>query len=402
VEKTPATENLPYSGVKVIVLANLIAGPFIGTLMADYGADVVQVEQPGIGDPLRGLAWKHPKSSDSIWWKIAARGRTSVALDLHDVDAQDAVRGLAAEADVVIDAYRPGVLERWGLGWETLHELNPRLVMCRISGFGQTGPYRERPGFGTLGEAMSGFAAINGWPDLPPTLPPFALGDGVAALTGAFATGMALFERERSGLGQMIDISLVEPLMFLLGPQLAVSHLLGVNQGRTGNSTPFSAPRGAYQCSDGGWIALSGSTPQITRRLFETIGHPEFCEDPRFTTNELRCANAGVLDKAISAWTAQRTADEALKELSANQVAVSAILDAGGILADPHFRERESYVFVDDDELGAVPMPNVIARLSRTPGQIRHTGQPLPEEGDAIPEIRDRWLGTQRVPERSR
>jgi crotonobetainyl-CoA:carnitine CoA-transferase CaiB-like acyl-CoA transferase len=382
----------PLTSLKVLDLGVILAGPLCATFLGDLGADVVKVERPDSGDSMRGIGWKHPDAKDSIWWKIVGRNKRSVTMNLREEDGQEGLRRLAAGADVLIDGFRPGVMERWGCGWEELHQLNPKLVMCRVSGFGQTGPGKSRPGFGTLAEAMSGLAAVTGWPDTPPTLPAFGLADSIAGLTSAMATLAAIHERETvSGEGQMVDVALTEPLMALLGPQLPTWELLGIQQQRTGNRAPFVAPRGAYECSDGKWLALSGSTQETAARIFRAIGHPEFLEDPRFATNQDRLQNADALDEAIGAWTKQLPREQAIAALSSGEVAVAAVYDSADILADEHFQARESFTRIDDDELGKVVMPNIIARHSRTPGKIRHTGPSLDQDGHELESIIAAW-----------
>jgi crotonobetainyl-CoA:carnitine CoA-transferase CaiB-like acyl-CoA transferase len=389
---SPALHPGPLAGMRVIDLSNIIAGPMAATYLSDFGADVIKVERPDTGDSLRGFGHLAEGAKDRIWWKLAARNKQSLALDLHEAEAQETVRSLARHADVVIDGYRPGVLEGWNLGWEQLHAINERLIMCRVTGFGQTGPYRDRPGFGTLAEALSGFTMINGWPTTPPTLPPFGLADGVASIAISYAVASALYERERSGLGQMIDLALVEPFMSLLGAQLPDWEKLGIELKRTGNRAPWgAAPRGVYECADGGYLALSGATPSTVRRLFTAIGREDLNDDPRLQSNTDRQKHHELLDDAILAWTIRHPLDEALKILADLEVSACPIYDAQGVLSDVHFQERQSFVYVDDPELGPLPMPNVLARFSRTPGKIRHTGPPLNNAGEHLEEIRRRW-----------
>ena len=297
--KTP----LALEGVRVVDAASLFAGPVICTMLGDHGADVIKVEHPS-GDNLRKLGWE--KDGVSLWWALIGRNKRSVTLKLSDPEGAEAMKKLLATADVFVENFRTGTLERWGLGPDVLHEINPGLVIVRTTGFGQTGPYATRPGFGTLAESISGYAHINGFPDGPPTLPPFALGDGVAALTGAFAAMMALRWRENGGSGQVIDLSIYEPLFWILGPQASVYDQLGIVHNRTGNRAPFTAPRNAYLSKDGRWLGLSGSSQSIAERVMRLVGKPEMVDEPWFQNHAGRLEHQDELDEAIAAWIAER------------------------------------------------------------------------------------------------
>ena len=293
----------PLEGIKVVDAASLFAGPVIGSFLADYGADVVKVEHP-TGDNLRGLGWE--KDGVSLWWAFVGRNKRSVTLSLSKPEGQELMRRLLADRDVLIENFRPGTMEKWGLGPDVLHEINPGLVIVRVTGFGQTGPYRNQPGFGTLAESISGYAYINGFPDKPPALPPFALGDGVAALTGVASVMMALWWREHgnhgkggAGKGQVIDLSIYEPLFWLLGPQSLVYDQLGLVQERTGNAAPFTAPRNAYETSDGKWLGLSASAQSIAERVMHIIGRPALADEPWFRDHTGRLEHADELDALI-------------------------------------------------------------------------------------------------------
>ena len=365
---------LPLDGIRVVDAASLFAGPVIATMLGDFGADVIKVEHPA-GDNLRKLGWE--KDGVSLWWALIARNKRSVTLKLSDPQGAEAMKRLLATADVFIENFRTGTLEKWGLGWDVLHELNPGLVMVRTTGFGQTGPYARRPGFGTLAESMSGYAHINGFPDGPPTLPPFALGDGVAALTGAFAAMSALWWREHGGTGQAIDLSIYEPLFWILGPQASVYDQLGIVQNRTGNRAPFTAPRNAYQSKDGRWLGLSGSSQSIAERVMRLVGRPELVDEPWFADHEGRLAHQDELDDAISAWIAERDSDEVIRAFEEQSAAIAPVLSIADIFEDPQFIARDTITTVEHPVLGPLKMQNVITRLGATPGQIRSCGPDL-------------------------
>jgi crotonobetainyl-CoA:carnitine CoA-transferase CaiB-like acyl-CoA transferase len=362
----------PLEGISVVEAATLFAAPLAGMLLGDYGADVVKIEHPRRPDPARG----HGPSKDGagLWFKALARNKRLATLDLSQPAGRDLFLTLAERADVVLENFRPGTLERWRLGPDELAAVNPRLVLARVSGFGQTGPYASRPGFGTLAEAMSGFAALNGEPDGPPLLPPLALADGVAALATAFAIMVALRAREQTGQGQVIDTSLVEPLMTLLGPQVTAFDLLGELQPRTGNRSSHNAPRNVYRTADGSWVAVSASATSIAERVLRLVGRADLTEQPWFATGSGRVAHVDEIDDAVAAWIAARPRDEVLAAFEAAEAAIAPVYDARDILADPQLAALDAIVSVEDEELGAVKMTNVISRLSATPGEIRRTG----------------------------
>jgi formyl-CoA transferase len=365
---------LPLEGLRVVDSASLFAGPVIATMLGDYGADVIKVEHPA-GDNLRSLGWE--KDGVSLWWAVIGRNKRSVTLKLSDPRGAEVMKRLLADADVYIENFRTGTLERWGLGWDVLHELNPGLVMVRTTGFGQTGPYKDRPGFGTLAESMSGYAHINGFPDGPPTLPPFALGDGVAALTGAFAAMMALWWRDRGGTGQVIDLSIYEPLFWILGPGASVFQQLGIVQDRTGNRAPFTAPRNAYQASDGRWLGLSGSSQSIAERVMRLVGRPDLLDQPWFADHAGRLEHQDELDEAIGAWIARHTTEEVVAAFEDQHAAIAPVLSIAEIFEDPQFLARETITTVDHPRLGPLKMQNVIPRLVETPGRIAFPGVEL-------------------------
>ena len=368
-------------GVRVLDLSSLYAAPLIATHLGDFGAEVIKVEHPRGDDARR---WGLDKDGVPLWWKTISRNKRVIALDLNDQEQRDTVLELAARADVLIENFRPGRMEAWGLGPDRLHVLNPRLIVVRVSGFGQTGPYSPRPGFGTLAEAFSGFAHITGTPDGPPTLPPFGLADGVCGLVGTYATMIALYWRDAQGgeLGQVIDLSLYEPLFSILGPQITEFTQLGVVQGRQGNRSPRTAPRNTYATADGRWVAISAGTQQIATRIFGAIGRPELSEDERFRDAAARRRNADEVDAIVADWIRERSLGEVLARFEEVDAPIAPVYDAAQILDDPQYRERGSIVEVDDPDLGSVAMANIVARLSRTPGAIRRTGT-TPIGGDA-------------------
>jgi crotonobetainyl-CoA:carnitine CoA-transferase CaiB-like acyl-CoA transferase len=362
------------SGIRVLDTATLFAGPLAATMLGDYGAEVVKIEHPN-GDPVRS----HGAQRDGVglWWKMLGRNKKAITLYLGSPEGQEIFRKLVADADVVIENFRPGTLERWGLGYEQLREINPGLVLARVTGFGQIGPYAKRPGFGTLAEAMSGFAAITGDPDGPPMLPPFGLADGIAALTTAFAVMTALRAREQTGHGQVVDLAIIEPILTLLGPQIIAYDQLGQLQPRTGNRSTNNAPRNTYRTRDDSWVAISTSAQSIAERVMRLVGRPEYIDEPWFATGAQRAEHADELDDAVGSWIAARDRDEVVKAFEEAQAAVAPIYNAADVMADPQYAALGTIATVPDDELGPVKMQNVLFRLSETPGAITSTGAPL-------------------------
>ena len=372
----------PLNGVRVIDLATLFAGPLAAAFLGDFGADVIKVEHPAKPDPARG----HGPAKDGIglWWKVLGRNKRTITLNLSDRDGAALLRRLLADADVLVENFRPGTLERWGLGPDELHAVNPRLVITRISGFGQVGPYAHRPGFGTLAEAMSGFAAATGEPDGPPTLPPFGLADSITALAAAYAVLLALRSRDATGTGQVIDLAILEPIMAMLGPQITWYDQLGYVQSRLGNRSGNNAPRNTYRCADGRWVAVSTSAQSIAERVLRLVGRPELIDEPWFATGSGRAAHADELDAAVGAWVAVRNRDEVLAAFEKAQAAVAPVYDVRDIVADPQFAALGTVLAVPDEELGEVRMQNVAFRLSKTPGLIRHAGLRHGRDTDAV------------------
>lgn len=372
----------PLAGLKVIDAGVLFAGPVIGTILADFGADVIKIEHPH-GDALRSLGWQ--KNGTSLWWAFVNRNKRLVSLKLSTPEGAAILKELVADADVLIESFRPGTLERWGLAPDVLRAVNPRLVIVRTSGFGQTGPYSPRPGFGTVAESISGFAHINGQPDGPPTLPPFALGDGVASLFGTFATMFALYHRDmHHAPGQVIDLAIYEPLFWLLGPQALVYDQLGIVQGRTGSSTEWTAPRNAYQASDGRWLGLSASSQSIAERVMRLIGHEAIVKEPWFADHTGRVEHQKELDALIGEWIGQHTSEEAMTAFEGAEAVIGPIYSIADIFEDPQYRARETITTVDDPVLGPVRIQNAIPRLVDTPGRVRHLGGKLGQDNEEI------------------
>ncbi len=370
----------PLHGIRVLDLSRLVAGNMLSLQLADFGADVIKVEPYPAGDPLR--AWTD--AGVSAFWKVYARNKRSLALNFRAEGAAALLRRLMLASDAVIESFRPGTLEAMGLAPEQLLESNPKLIVVRIAGFGQTGPYSSKPGFGTLVEAMSGFASRNGHPDREPLLPPLALADMVAGLYGAFATTIALRAREQNGSGQVVDLSLLEPIVSILGPEAAAYALTGTPKPRVANGSTSVSPRNVYKTRDGGYIALSGSTQNMAERIFTAIGRPELINDPRYATNAERAKRRHEVDAIVGDWIGQRDRAEALAHFTRHGVTAAPIYDIADIHQDPHFKERGVYVSVPDRELGQIAMHDIIPRLSATPGALR---RPAPALGADTREV---------------
>jgi crotonobetainyl-CoA:carnitine CoA-transferase CaiB-like acyl-CoA transferase len=367
-------------GVRVLDVSRLLAGNILSVLLGDFGAEVVKVEPPE-GDPLR--AWKH--NGSSLQWKTYGRNKRSVMLDLKSESAHEALLAIAAKSDVFIENFRPGTLEKMGLGPEVLHALNPDLIIVRISGFGQTGPYAHRPGFGTIVEAMSGLASQNGFADREPVLPPLGFADKITGVYGAMAVSMALLARDRGhAKGQVIDLSLLEPIVSLLGVEATIFAATGHTHERCGSASNTTSPRNVYRCGDGHYIAVSAPMQRMAERLFTAIGRPEMNADPRYATNTARVEHRQGVDDAIGGWFATRTLHEALKHMGDADVTAGPVNDIEDIVSDAHFREREVLVDIADRELGEVKVYNILPRFSDTPGVWRY---PAPDLGEHTEEI---------------
>ncbi|MDQ0580404.1 crotonobetainyl-CoA:carnitine CoA-transferase CaiB-like acyl-CoA transferase [Streptomyces rishiriensis] len=369
-----AGRTTPLHGVRVLDLATLFAGPLAATMLGDFGAEVVKVEHPTRPDPSRG----HGPSKDGVglWWKLLGRNKRAITLDLSRPGGRATLLRLAATADVIIENFRPGTLEKWDLGWDELSAANPRLVLARVTAFGQFGPYAHRPGFGTLAEAMSGFAAITGEPDASPTLPPFGLADSIAGLATAYAVMTALAARDRTGAGQVVDMAIIEPILTVLGPQPLWYDQLGYVQARTGNRSANNAPRNTYRTADGSWVAVSTSAQSIAERVMCLVGRPDLIDEPWFATGADRAAHADLLDEAVGSWIAARSRADVLAAFEKAEAAIAPIQDVRDVMADPQYQALDTITSVEDPELGRIRMQNVLFRLSSTPGAIRWTGRP--------------------------
>ncbi len=371
-----AESSGPLHGVRVIDAATLAAGPLVTTAMGEFGADVIKVEQPGAGDPLR--TWGNRKDGIGLVWKSMGRNKRCVTLDLRSPDGQDLFHRLLDVSDVLVINNRPSALARWGIDYESVHGQHPRLVMLHITGFGQGGPKSDSPGFGTLAEAMSGFAHLTGQPDGPPTLPPFMLADGVAAMAATYAVMMALYHRDvHGGGGQLVDVNLIEPLARLIESSTLAFDQLGTVTGRVGNRLDASAPRNAYRTVDDKWLAVSGASPNIAARVYRAIDRPDLAENPDYMDPVLRQKRALEIDELVADWVRRHTLEESMAVFEAASVAAAPIYDARQLRADEHLAARGTFVQVDDPDLGPMTVQAPVAVLSETPGRIAHLGRHL-------------------------
>src|SRR5829696_6748030 len=374
----------PLEGVRVIEMGSLLAGPFCGQLLADFGAEVIKLEPPGKGDPMRQWG-RHRKEGHTLWWPIIARNKKSVTLNLREEEGQDLARRLIAEADVVVENFRPGTLERWGLGYEDLSETNPGLVMVRVSGYGQTGPYRDQAGFGSIGESMGGIRHVTGFPDRPPPRVGISLGDSLAATFGALGAVTALYNRDtRGGRGQIVDVGIYEAVLALMESIIPEYALAGHVRGRTGAILPFVAPSNTYPTSDGDYVVIGANADTVFARFARAIGHPEWAESERYATHNARGENQEELDERISAWTREHAAEEVLEAMREASVPAGKLFTAKDMVEDPHYEARENVVTVEDPEIGPFPMQNVVPRLTETPGRVRWTGPALGQHNDEV------------------
>lgn len=372
----------PLAGLRVIDASTLFAGPMAAMHLGDLGAEVVKVEHPTRPDPSRG----HGAAKDGVnlWWKTLGRNKRALTANLSAPGGRKVLLDLVERSDVLIENFRPGTLERWDLGPDVLAARNPRLVLARVSGFGQVGPYRGRPGFGTLAEAMSGFAAMTGDPDGPPTLPPFGLADGIASLATAFAIMSALHARDRSGRGEVVDIAIIEPILAMLGPQITRWDQLGTVQPRTGNRSANNAPRNVYRTRDGHWVAVSTSAQSIAERVMHLVGRPDVTEQPWFASGAQRARHADELDAAVGGWIADRDRDEVVAAFEAAHAAVAPVYDAEDIVADPQFQALGTVHRIDDPDLGPMAMQGPLFRMAAHDAVIAFTGRAHGADTDAV------------------
>jgi formyl-CoA transferase len=365
-------------GLKVLELGQLIAGPFAGKTLAEFGADVIKVEPPGLGDPLR--KWRLLRDGTSVWWEVQSRNKRSVCIDLRTADGQAAVRALAAEADVLIENFKPGTMEGWGLGWDVLHASNPKLIMLRISGFGQTGPYRDMPGFGVLGEAMGGLRHLTGEPGRVPVRVGVSIGDTLSALHGVIGVLVALHHRvAHGGEGQVVDVALYEAVFNVMESLLPEYDAFGAVRERAGSALPGIAPTNAYPSSDGQYVLVAGNGDSIFRRLMGAIGRPDLADDPALKHNDGRVRQAEAIDAAIAAWTVRRSRDEVLAALAAASVPAGRVYTVADIAADPQYRARDMIVETPTADGRTLKVPGIVPRLGATPGAIAH---PAPRLGE--------------------
>ncbi|HQR10122.1 MAG TPA: CaiB/BaiF CoA-transferase family protein [Casimicrobiaceae bacterium] len=379
---SPAAGSRPLAGVSVVELGALIAGPFCTKLLAEFGADVVKLEPPGVGDPLR--KWRHMKDGTSLWWHVQSRNKKSVAVDLRQREGQAVARALMERADIVVENFRPGTLEAWGMGFDTFATSNPGLIMVRISGYGQTGPYRERPGFGVIGEAMGGLRHVTGTPDRPPSRTGISIGDTLSALYGVIGAMMALEQRRKSGRGQVVDVALYESVFSVMESMLPEFDAFGIVRERTGSILPGIAPTSAYRCSDGSYVLIAGNGDSIFRRLALAMDRADLAGDPTLAHNDGRAARQAWLDNEIEAWTSARAPGVVLAAMEEADVPASKIYTVADIAADPHFAARQMIREITLRDGSRLKVPGVVPKLSATPGDFDAGGPALGEHTDAV------------------
>lgn len=379
----------PLDGVRVLELGTLLAGPFCGQLLADFGAEVIKIEPPGVGDPMREWGREKPHGR-SLWWPVVARNKKSITIDLRQAEGQRIVRELAAEADIVVENFRPGTMERWGLGYEALSEANERLVMVRVSGYGQTGPYSSQPGYGAIGEAMGGLRHVVGDPSTPPSRMGISIGDSLAGTFATIGALMALRVRDQTGKGQVVDSAIYEAVLALMESLIPEFALGGYIRERTGAILPNIAPSNVYPTSDGHMVLIAANQDTVFRRLAEAMGRPELADDERYATHTARGIDQPALDDLIARWSAELPSDVLVATLIEHGVPVGKVFTAADMLTDPHFAARAAIVTVPDREFGDFPMQNVVPKLSATPGSVRWTG---PDLGEHTEEVLESVLG---------
>ena len=371
------------SGIRVLELGQLIAGPFAAKTLADFGAEIIKVESPEEGDPLR--KWRMLHEGTSVWWQAQSRNKQSICIDLRQPEGQDIVRRLAQEADVLIENFRPGTMEKWGMGWDVLHALNPKLIMLRVSGYGQDGPRRDEPGFAAIAEATAGLRYLTGHPGQVPARAGLSLGDTIAGLHGALGVLLALYERDaRGGQGQMIDVALYEAVFNLTESLLPEYHVFGAIRQPAGGALPGIAPSNAYPCIDGQYVLIAANGDSLFKRLMELIGRNDLGNDPDLARNDGRAKRADAIDEAIGQWTRQRTLEEILAALQSIAVPAGRIYSAKDIAEDPHYRARGVIETIESADGLKVEMPGIIPKLSQNPGQIRHRAPTLGEHTESI------------------
>ncbi len=374
--------STPLHGLRVVELGQLIAGPFAAKTLADFGADVVKIETPHTGDPLR--KWRLLKDGTSVWWQVQSRNKRSVALDLKEKEAQDIVRQLVQDADVLIENFRPGAMEGWGLGPDALLAINPRLIMLRISGYGQTGPYRDKPGFGVVAEAMSGLRHLTAEPGRVPVRVGVSIGDTLASLHGVIGILTALHERERSGQGQVIDVALYEAVFNCMESLLPEYSAFGAVREAAGSALPGIAPSNAYRCQDEGYVLIAGNGDSIFKRLMHTLGRDDLGQDPALADNAGRVQRVAEIDAVIGAWAAQHSVDHVLQALDKAAVPAGRIYTVADIAADPHYQARDMIQQVQMDDGTSLSVPGIIPKLSRTPGSHRRNAPTIGQDTDAV------------------
>lgn len=375
--------DLPLKDIRVLEMGQLLAGPFCGQLLGDFGADVIKIEQPGVGDPMR--EWGREKANGkSLWWPVVARNKRSITLNLRSERGQQIVRELAAQSDVLLENFRPGTLERWGLAPEQLWEVNPRLIVTRVSGYGQDGPYAPRAGFGAIGEAMGGIRYVIGDPDKPPARAGISLGDSLAATFAALGTLVALHARGTTGRGQVVDSAIYEAVLGFMESLIPEWQVAGYQRERTGSTLPNVAPSNVYPTAEGDMVLVAANQDTVFRRLAAVMGRPELADDERYATHGARGANAVELDAVIAAWTATQESGPLLAALDEGGVPCGRIYRAADMLADPHFAARQAIVRLAHPEFGEIAMQNVFPRLGATPGQVRHPGPALGEHNEDV------------------
>jgi formyl-CoA transferase len=378
----PDFPKAPLAGIRVLELGSLIAGPFCAKTLADFGAEVIKIEPPGEGDPLR--KWRRMRNGVSLWWHVQSRNKKSVSCDLRRPEGQEVVRRLAARSHVAIENFRPGALEKWNLGWEELSRDNPKLVLVRISGYGQSGPYCERPGFAAIAEALGGLRYVTGFPDRPPVRPNLSIGDTIASLHGVIGALMALHEVQRSGKGQVVDVALHEAVFNCMESLLPEYDADGYVRERSGSALPGIAPSNLYPCKDGSYVLIAGNADSLYRRLMSAIGRADLRDDPALERNDGRAAQMARIDAAIGQWTSRLSQEEVLREMEKAEVPAGRIYSAADIAVDPHFAARgmiEEIVAGDGEPL---KVPGIVPKLSATPGAIRSPAPALGEHTDEV------------------